>query len=158
MFEDFKNYMTDVYNKRRSFESVPVDRIFSFYDKDKYSIFSKYVNRAVVLDFGCGNLTLPVAVQETTALYDTYDIDTSNGAAMFHKLSDIPGRYDVIIMFHVCEHYPNFDALYNDLLWIRDHCRTLIICVPNHSGVYDSMGEDMTHKLIINTTDFMCLR
>jgi hypothetical protein len=151
------DYMSKIYNMRKMFEGLPVRRFYNWNCDSKALIYPEYIKNARVLDFNCGNDTLPGELKALCWSYDTFDRDEGNKKAAKHRLEEIKGVYDVIIASHCFEHYERIDDVIGDLKYLSGHCKVLIVSVPNHGVLHDSRNDDITHNLVLNSVDFMCI-
>jgi hypothetical protein len=97
---------------------------------------------STILDYGCGNYTIPKQTKDLSI--EGYDIDTENEKADYHDLAEIKNNYDYIIAHHVVEHMTPEEAK-TFFSWAQKRCKTLIIGEPNGSNMWVPFYMDFTH-------------
>lgn len=150
--EDLMNYYpTEKYISHSDSDKTLFDKIYQLVKKitiqSKWKQIQKLVNvdRIHLLDYGCGTGDfLEYGSQKGFVTYgfepNKFARNQANkkGVTTIESLDEIPNQsLDVITLWHVLEHIPNYDELVQQLVSKLKTDGLLIIAVPNHKS-YDA--------------------
>lgn len=147
--ELWKYYQTDDYISHTSSKKTIIDKIYhavrEIAIRNKVDLVNSKQRRGSVLDIGTGTGDFLLALKED--LWETIGVEPSNiarnlasqkGLNIRENTSQLPSNsYDVITMWHVLEHVPNYDEQIIELKRLLKKSGTLIVAVPNYKS-YDA--------------------
>jgi len=132
-------------NNSYSLMSVIYNLARNYAIKKKYRLIKKYFLTGKILDYGCGSGDFLLYLNRKG--WNTYGLEPDINARSMALSKDIRvaadinellsvtnDSFDVVTMWHVLEHIPDFVKVLNDLLNIMKKKSILVIAVPNNNS------------------------
>lgn len=144
--ELWKYYQTEDYISHTSRRESLIDKIYhavrEIAIRSKVDLVNEKQQRGSVLDIGTGTGDFLLALKQDS--WETIGVEPSDiarnlasqkGLDIRDSTSQLPSNsYDVITMWHVLEHVPNYDQQIAELKRLLKTTGTLIVAVPNYKS------------------------
>lgn len=142
----WKYYQTEDYISHTSRRESLIDKIYhavrEIAIRSKVDLVNEKQQRGSVLDIGTGTGDFLLALKQDS--WETIGVEPSDiarnlasqkGLDIRDSTSQLPSNsYDVITMWHVLEHVPNYDQQIAELKRLLKTTGTLIVAVPNYKS------------------------
>jgi len=117
-------------------------------DERRYKQLRRTIENKRLLDFGCGAGGFLMHARHTASSCCGVEVESrlaghfsKNSLEVYNNLCNVPGRYDIITLFHVLEHFPDPGNLLKQLGDKLSQDGQIIIEVPNSEDALLTLYE-----------------